>query len=57
MKSTDFIYYMICMMYVLVLGMMWGAYIEGAEIPLFVLIPSTICIVGWVIKVFFEIKE
>ena len=57
MKLNDFIYYMICIMYVLVLGILWGAYIEGAKIPLFVLVPLTICIIGWVIKTFFEIKE
>lgn len=57
MKLNDFIYYMFCITYTLVLGILWGAYIEGAKIPLFVLIPSTICIISWAIKVFFEIKE
>lgn len=57
MKLNDFIYYMLSVMYVLVLGILWGAYIEGAKIPLVALILSTVCIIGWSIKVFFEIKE
>lgn len=57
MKLNDFIYYMLCIMYVLVLGMLWGGYIAGAKIPLFVLIPSTVFIIGGSIKAFFDIRE
>ena len=56
-KLIDFVYYMLSTIYVFILGLLWGAYIEGADIPLFVLIPSTVCILGWTIKVFFEIRE
>ena len=57
MKLIKFIYYMATIIDVLILGILWGAYIEGAEIPLFALTPATACLISWVIIAFFAIKE
>lgn len=57
MKILHFIQFMFCIAYVLCVGILWGGYIAGEEIPLFVLISLTIYIIGWAIKTFFEIKE
>ena len=57
MKVIDFIYYIITTLYVLFLGILWGGYIAGIAIPLWVLICISIGIICFVVDTFFWIKE
>lgn len=57
MKIVDFIYYIISTLYVSFLGILWGGYIAGEAMPLWLLISMSIFMICFVVDTFFRIKE